>query len=198
MWAHGSIAKWVSHLCNAGKCSVILGINCQCFFMKNSHDFLKGKTEGILLSCSSWVTELSLKKKNALRTNTPKIIRRTWNDIERTILTLRCKLKKKKNSGVKVSPQYYALNVSCLRNYFLSFCPFFLFPFARGWMSVFFTVIWINTVYLEWRFFIFCLIRLKWIDLGPFKFLHSSCFFLAVWTWHITKINPYTFFDELS
>jgi hypothetical protein len=42
------------------------------------------------------------------------------------------------------------------------------------------------------------LIRLKWIALRPFRFQHKSYFFLAIWTWHITKINSLTFFEDLS
>ena len=33
----------------AGKCFVILGINYQCFFMKNTMTFSKGRTKGVLI-----------------------------------------------------------------------------------------------------------------------------------------------------
>lgn len=123
MWAHQSITKWVSCLCSARKCFVILGINYQCFTVKNSHAFLKGKTEGILtMTCSSWVTEFILRK--GLGTDTQKNYWRKWNDLKIIFLTLKCELKKK-NAGVKVSSQYYAPNASWLGNYFLSFCLFF-------------------------------------------------------------------------
>lgn len=73
------------------------------------------------------------------------------------------------------------------------------FFFARGWANKYFLCRYLqNTVYLEWSLFILYLIWLKPIALYSFKFQQSSCFFIAVWTWHITKINLYTFFGKLS
>lgn len=73
------------------------------------------------------------------------------------------------------------------------------FFFAKRWANKYFLCWYLqNTVYFEWRPFIFYLIWLKSVSLYSFKFQHSSCFFIAVWTWNIIKINLYTFFGKLS